>query len=239
MKYSDGAIDGIIDRIQRTNYDHYDYNCYSIAGNARLLARDLGAGDARGSYTGDVADRVAELLTACRGEIDRLRARALPDWVKWPRFADGAPVGIGDFIVHEGRSETVSGVRLYAGCCELAMVGRDHELRRTVWPGETVERPAIEAADGLPIEVGHTLYGENGRGWRVTVLLHERRGYAPRYSVEAVAADGSGDRRELKPCWLTHERPDSWDRLEADAADEAQRELVRRARALAEGGRHE
>lgn len=174
-------------------------------------------------------------LVRRNGEL-RLHGSQLPDGVEWPRFEDGEPVRIGDIIDHDGVEERVQAVRVYRDAAVLSLAGCDHEKLINVRSGERVMHPPIYGKDGHPLMVGQTVYGHDGRAWKVTVLDHARLGHSPEYNVRAVAADGSGDRRELKAGWLTHEQPDSWERLEADAGDEAQRELVRRARALAEGG---
>jgi hypothetical protein len=108
---------------------------------------------------------------------------------------------------------------------------------------ETVELPKDK--DGVPIHVGDTVYGEDGRAWHVEGISLGR--WAKWVEGHVVHAMGdSGQWRDLMPEWLTHERPDSFERiadeLEAwcDRADvdgdacEEPRELARRIRKLAE-----
>lgn len=60
--------------------------------------------------------------------------------------------------------------------------------------------PLPHGMDGVPIRPGDTVYGEDGVEWHVIgVMLGECR-----YCV----VGASGDRqREMRPEWLTHERP--------------------------------
>lgn len=165
----------------------------------------------------DFADALARVLRSCMAEVERLRARQMPDGVEWPRFEDGEPVRIGDYIEHEGETEMVLAVCLYDGVSALSLAGCHNDPTHWVERGGVARRPPICGKDGHPVEVGQTVYGGDGRAWEVTGLDHARLGHRPEYNVHAVAADGSGDRRELKAGWLTHESPDSWERLEADA----------------------
>ena len=68
----------------------------------------------------------------------------------------------------------------------------------------TIECPL--AADGRPIVPGETLYGGDGAAWKI-------RAVGPTFSYGAVK---QGADRRLRNEWLTHEQPDSWERLLAD-----------------------
>ena len=127
-----------------------------------------------------------------------------------------------------------------------------------------VNRPVLDA-EGVRIKVGDAVYTNgnvrgDGTEWHVVRISPELS-----HGVHAVRADGRPEgARDLKPEWVTHERPDSWGRLEEDAGKEAceyfahmpcgcetsemldetvekcnaakARDIVRRARALAERG---
>lgn len=69
-------------------------------------------------------------------------------------------------------------------------------------------------ADGVPIAPHDVVYGGDGRAWRVE---HVRTGGGKAELYPVVAVDRGGRRNDLKAEWLTHERPDSWERLEEDA----------------------
>lgn len=81
----------------------------------------------------------------------------------------------------------------------------------------THERPVLDA-DGVPIHEGDTVYANgNARGdgtaWRV---LRIDPGISHPLCCER--EDGKpGGARDLKPEWVTHQRPDSWERIEEDA----------------------
>ena len=120
-----------------------------------------------------------------------------------------------------------------------------------------VEKP-VPAFDGWPLRVGDTVYNvESGTKYEVCEVK------LPRVTVEYLAA-GIPAHSSIVPSLLTHELPDSWERLEEDArsvardiawnlgnwspsdfenvGDDVQArvvDLVRRARALAERERGE
>lgn len=69
----------------------------------------------------------------------------------------------------------------------------------------------VYGADGVEIAVGDTVWAKrDGRKWTVVGF-----DFSKRHSV--IAVDDSDIKRELKPEWLTHTEPDSWERLEEDA----------------------
>lgn len=61
--------------------------------------------------------------------------------------------------------------------------------------------------DGKFIRPGETLYGNDGKAWMI-------RAVGPTYCYADEAEAGRSVR--LRGEWLTHERPDSWERLLAD-----------------------
>lgn len=81
--------------------------------------------------------------------------------------------------------------------------------------GERVKRPAPEVllADGLPAEVGDTVYNvDNGHEYVITGLP-----MADRYHAVLLAHGPSGVEANFDPDRLTHEEPDSIEHIEADA----------------------
>ena len=81
---------------------------------------------------------------------------------------------------------------------------------------EMIELP--KDRDVVPIHVGETVYGDDGEAWHVRgVVLCSASVTEIRFSVKAIGDDGSN--HGLKPEWLTHNRPDSWERI-ADEMDE-------------------
>ena len=69
---------------------------------------------------------------------------------------------------------------------------------------KTMECPL--AADGRPIVPGETLCGQDGVPWRIAAV-------GPMFSY---GASKRGADRRLRNEWLTHEPPDSWERLAED-----------------------
>lgn len=107
---------------------------------------------------------------------------------------------------------------------------------------EMVELP--RGKDGSPIHVGDTVYDEDGGAWHVEGISIGRWSKLARKNL-VQAKDDSGKWRDLLPKQLTHERPDSWERIadeleewcnsvdvDGDACGEP-RELARRIRRLA------
>ena len=67
---------------------------------------------------------------------------------------------------------------------------------------EQLNRVWLKDADGKPLHIGETRYGEDGTGWRVTGFR-----WGSSHPVQGV--DKEGRRRDLRPEWLRSERPDS------------------------------
>lgn len=130
----------------------------------------------------------------------------------WPRFSDGAPVRIGDEFWWDYSAHRVGQILLYDRGFRL-----DNEERtcftKVYSYGEPAERPPLRSKDGMPIEVGQTLYGGDGQSWEVRNVKH-----GDKYSVCAVGADAENyyELRKLKPEWLTHEKPDSIHAIKVD-----------------------
>ena len=113
--------------------------------------------------------------------------------------------------------------------------------------------PKVLDADGAPINVGDTVYFALGRGRAYTVERIDANGGD--HSVDIVKAEDGCPMYSVNPENLTHERPDSWERIEEDAKlapraylekrgmnpEKTERvasmkaDLVRRAKALAKG----
>ena len=67
----------------------------------------------------------------------------------------------------------------------------------------------LTAKDGKPIKLGDTVWGEDGKKWRIDAIGEKYvwgRGQHP-------------TQKRLKPEWLTHTEPDSWERILEDAMD--------------------
>lgn len=193
------------------------------------------------------------MLTAIADRIDA--ERALPEGIEWPRFEDGELVKVGDtvgsdelFTVEEIAFEPErwlikASARSVCGCFHGAF-------------GEPVKRPTRKVldADGEPINVGDVVYFVGGSGRAYAVAKVDANGGD--HSVDIVEAKDGCPMYSVNPERLTHERPDSWERLEEDAKlvpraylekrgmnpEKTERvasmmaDLVRRAKALAKAG---
>ena len=80
--------------------------------------------------------------------------------------------------------------------------------------GELVKRPTLKVldADGVPIEVGDTVYCDDDHEQLIVDSFDD-----PGCVYLTLAKSPSGMLRTIEPSRLTHERPDSWEKLEEDA----------------------
>lgn len=160
-------------------------------------------------------------------EIDKMMAvadridaeRALPEGVEWPRFEDGELVKMGDEVEYKGETMRVYLATLDADGWALwcSRGGIDGRISGSF--GERVKRPAPDVldADGVPIEVGDTVWATyNGCKHIVTAVCSDGS-----LHPEMLTDDGCMVEYE-EGLWdfakkVTHEQPDSWERLEEDA----------------------
>ena len=110
-------------------------------------------------------------------------------------------------------------------------------------PSELYVNKPVPAADGKPLHEGETVWYEDGTKLMVLDFLHEEDDET---IVKVSRVSGPTNWCECRSLSLTHERPESWERLEEDADGIARlfegvdedasadiRDLVRRAKALA------
>ena len=181
----------------------------------------------------DMFERIADRIDA---------ERALPEGVEWPRFEDGGLVRIGDELEFEGKTMLVCDATFYADGWALWCDREDMSGRLYGKYGERVKRPVPKVldADGVPIEVGDTVFFIDGNNRALTVEHIDANGGDP--AVDLVYAGELINLHSLNPEKLTHERPDSWRlwgedldmAVKAGEVDEA--EMMRRAKALAKAG---
>lgn len=147
----------------------------------------------------------------------------------WPRFEDGEPVMIGDGV--DGLGGEIIEVYIAENAAAIWNNSGNH-MHLSL--GERVNRPAPKMldADGVEIKVGDTVYEPNGQSGIVTAVHPSTR-------CVDLQQDGC-DAYAMDTKRLTHTRPDSWERLEEDAADLDDmpcdfnaKDLIRRAKALA------
>lgn len=154
-------------------------------------------------------DCITKMMTAIADRIDA--ERALPADVEWPRFEDGGLVRIGDELEFEGKTMLVCDATFYADGWALWCDREDMSGRLYGSFGERVKRPAPEVldADGVPIKVGDTVYC-NGEDKQLMVSHIVD-------STKVALFDGHFSYFRVKPSRLSHECPDSWEKLEEDA----------------------
>ena len=175
------------------------------------MLAELGADD------GDEALFIVRELMDEHYELKDLReaGRIMPEGVSWPRYEDGKPVGIGDVLrTMIGRDEyRVIGV---SSCGRASVVAEDvgDDESIVLLDPELIDRaPKAVGADGREVKVGDTVWDEVGREWEVVTAsgggcrLRDARPESSTFIKESFA----------DPRTLTHERPDSWERLREDA----------------------
>lgn len=180
---------------------------------------------------GEALAKVTEENAELRKQVPSERERQILDM--WPRFEDGELVMPGDKVHYASayNDETeieVESITTMDGCFVLCDDGcRSNQYEQ----GQRVKRPvqSVLDADGMEIRVGDTVWHEDGSEWFVEEITR----------LGARCFDGER-RRTFVPAFLTHTRPDSWERLEEDAEfnDETgivggNLDIVRRAKALA------
>ncbi len=173
------------------------------------------------------------------------KERALPEGIEWPRFEDGELVGFGDEVEHEGETWKVTGVGFESPGFYIGLRCGFNIGAMSGSYGERVKRPTPKVldADGAPIEVGDTVYFVGGSGTRFAVKDID-------FKPDGAFVDIIDEDRysaTVNPESLTHERPDSWERLEEDAyhlvmseyletPEKDVSDIMRRAKALAKAG---
>ena len=190
--------------------------------------------DAVGSGASDmIHERLADLVEP-----------QLPESVEWPRFEDGELVKVGDDVEYKGETMRVYLATFDADGWALWCSRNGIDGRLSGKYGERVKRPAPKVldADGVQIKVDDTVYFVDGDARPLTVERIDANGGEP--AVDLVYAGQILHWHSANPEKLTHERPDSWKRIEDDAyhlvmseyletPEEDVRDLVRRAKALA------
>lgn len=197
------------------------------------------------------ADCYADLFGRIADRIDA--ERALPEGVEWPRFEDGEVVKVGDEVEFKGETMRVYLATFDADGWALwcSREGIDGRLSGSF--GERVKRPAPKVldADGVPIEVGDTVYCDDDPEQLIVDSFD-----GPGCVYITLAKSPNGILYPIEPSRLSHERPDSWERIEEDAklaprdylekrgmnpektklVASMMSDLVRRAKALAKAG---
>lgn len=161
--------------------------------------------------------------------------------------ADGVEIRVGDTVCGTRDMEPMRVVDTDYRECGFKRIKCEKEGEGFFfyYADELTHKLPILAADGKPLEVGQTVWDvESGTEYEVVGIHADEDS-----PVRVMRTDGSHLAKAAKPSTLTHERPDSWERLEEDALnfvednagmphdqDQMERDildLVRRAKALA------
>ena len=177
--------------------------------------------------------------------------------------ADGVEIRVGDTVYYvDGREQRVNTVARLTdnGCVQFGTINEAGYVTyceaACIQPNRLTHRAPILASDGRPLREGETVWDVNDKhGYPGTVVDVNLDGLD---HVKIDVEEPTPARVSIHPIRLTHERPESWERLEADAGknpfdyckdvghrldtcenSEAykSRDLVRRAKALAERGK--
>ena len=168
--------------------------------------------------------------------------------------ADGAPIEVGDVVYYDGEPHplTVVGITRDGKDALVDANGEEScvEGGRPQDFSHDAPKPVLDA-DGVPIKVGDTVYCNGGdEPLRVSHITD---------SIKVILVGGHASYFTVNPSRLSHERPDSWERIEDDAKlaprdylekrgmnpEKTERiasmmsDLVRRAKALAKAGEGE
>ena len=176
-----------------------------------------------------VADAARPLVDEhCELKELREAGRIVPEGVSWPRYEDGEPVRIGDEVEIRGEAKRVERVEFSSDRCMVRCAPGFFEQRPH---GERFKRPAPKAlgGDGVEVKVGDVVWlapeyrckaGSTGSSHNLLYVAPSEK-----MTVSEVRKGGCGEvawmdgrgRRWCSTSWLTHERPDSWERLREDA----------------------
>lgn len=143
--------------------------------------------------------------------------------------AEGVPIEVGDTVYCDDDPEPFTVALFdYPECGVYLALTKDPNniLLYKMEPSRLSHKRPILDADGVPIKVGDIVYGVStnvgdvayvslGKGKAYTVTCIEANG--ENYLVDIAEVKGEWLLYSVSPEKLTHERPDSWERLEEDA----------------------
>ena len=189
---------------------------------------------------------------ADRDEVERrLLARLMPEGMEWlvdawPRFEDDATLKFGEEAMGFSHKPpfVIDHVTLFDGGEVTVCAEADHDSGKVenfvrVLPGQRVKRPEPKVldADGAETRVKETVFDKNTGEELIVTGFEDGRVWCEHRMTDADALPVRG---MWSPGLLTHERPDSWERLEEDAenldempCDYSAKDIVRRAKKLA------
>lgn len=138
---------------------------------------------------------------------EELRKRLMPEGMEWPKWDDGTPVLTHPPLCVRDEDGTLRDfIRIVYDGGLWFLLDRNDTPFCIGASGARLKRPAPIAHDGKPIRRGDTVHGRSdGKEWRVIGFNQDNAAYPVR------AVDEDRTVRDLKPEWLTHERPSNGD----------------------------
>ena len=166
----------------------------------------------------NAADAVRDLVDE-HYELKDLRkaGRIMPDGMRWPRYADGEQVRIGDVLRTRGMMHGEYRVVGVSACGMASVVAEDVEDDDNIalLDPELMDRaPRAVGADGVEVRPGDTVWMDGSDvEWVVRGVVGGLADLRDSRSGDGYYNDEGG----VDCSRLTHERPDSWGRLKRDA----------------------
>lgn len=145
-----------------------------------------------------------------------IEKRLMPEGMEWPRFEDGEPVHVGDEVDFGSACGAVSSIEFQN--CGYFIVhicdGAGDHYHSQYFPGESIKSHAPKTLDkdGIETRVGDTVWNASGTEFEVMALSGDGKTVHVKWGNGRDAKTGTCAAKSL-----THERPDSWERLEEDA----------------------
>ena len=167
----------------------------------------------------NIPDNTDENAHGLSGHCDRdallgsLSQRLMPEGMEWPRFEDGELARIGDEVktFNHDQSSHITSIFFDSSGAHIGYRWNGKDDYTTISPS-MLKRPRVFDADGVEIRVRDTVWHvKTGREYVVV---------EPSYGdtvVVRLATYNDAEGEQYAPDQLTHERPDSWERLEEDA----------------------
>ena len=135
--------------------------------------------------------------------------------------ADGVEIRVGDTVwdIHTVERMTVDGITGAGGAYETCRVTLESGEQTTCDGPRLTHRAPVLAADGRPLREGETVYDvEDAKCYPHTVASTELDGLG---HVKTTCEEPTPASVSIHPSRLTHERPDTWERIEDDAKNVA------------------
>lgn len=149
-----------------------------------------------------------EEIKALKERIADMEPRLMPEGMEWPRYESGEPV-IFESMVADDRGCSAAAMSFEFSDDRVYIRDFEGFPSQVLAVGERVKRPAVLAADGKPLREGETVYQTDSTTEFIVDDIMAREDGATVVHLKGGAWN--------LPQNLTHERPESWERLEADA----------------------